>query len=445
MDLGEIVSYCKRRGLIFPSSEIYGGLNGFWDYGPLGVELRKAIKDAWWRAVVQDNENVVGMDGSIIMHPRVWEASGHVEGFHDPMVDCKKCRARFRADQLATSQCLEKPSKSPLECGAELTEPRQFNLMFKTHVGATEDSGALAYLRPETAQAIFADYKTIQNVSRQKIPFGIAQIGKAFRNEVNPRNFIFRSREFEQMEMQYFVHPDSSPQHFEEWLARRRAYYKDVLRIPDAKLRLHQHGPGELAHYAKNAFDIEYEFPFGWQEVEGIHDRGTYDLGRHSQYSGKPIEYFDEESKQRFTPGVVEVSAGVDRGLLMLLCAHLEEEKLEVPEGVKDGDESRTVLRLPPWLAPVQAAVFPLQKKLAEPARKLAADLRREFRVQYDDAGAIGRRYRRQDEVGTPFCLTLDFETEGDGAVTVRERDSMRQERIALTQVSGWLRERLVR
>lgn len=439
LQLAELVSFCKRRGFIFPSSEIYGGINGFWDYGPLGVEMRLAYKAAWWKSVVQEHDNVVGMDGSIILHPRVWEASGHVDSFHDPMVDCKTCRARFREDHLATETCPQKPSKSPLECGAELTEPKQFNLMFATHVGATEGSASKAYLRPETAQSIFVDFKTIQSVSRQKLPFGIAQIGKAFRNEVNPRNFIFRSREFEQMEMQFFCHPDEANEHFEAWLERRLAYYTEVLNVPREKLRLHKHEGDELAHYASQAYDIEYEFPFGWQEIEGIHDRGTYDLSRHAEYSSKDLSIFDEARKEKYVPSVVEISAGVDRGMLVALCAHYEEEKLE-----SDGkDDSRVVLRLPPVLAPVQVGVFPLQKKLKEPTKALEVELRGYFRTFYDEAGAIGRRYRRQDEVGTPLCVTYDFDSQEDNCVTVRDRDSMAQDRVSRDQLLAYLLERL--
>lgn len=441
--LAELVSFCKRRGFILPSSEIYGGINGFWDYGPLGVELRMAYKAAWWKNVVQDHDNVVGMDGSIIMHPKIWEASGHVEGFHDPMVDCKECKSRFRADQLESETCPKPMSnKKGGVCGGELTEPRQFNLMFSTQVGATEGSGTTAYLRPETAQAIFVNFKSIQTVSRQKLPFGIAQIGKAFRNEINPRNFVFRSREFEQMEMQFFCHPDESAGHFETWAERRMAFYTDVLRIPKEKLRFHEHGPDELAHYAAKAYDIEYEFPFGWQEIEGIHDRGTFDLSRHTEFSGKDLSLFDEGRKEKVLPAVVEVSAGVDRGLLTVLCAHLAEEKLEAAEGKKD--ESRTVLRLPAQLAPVQVGVFPLQKKLRDQTKEIEGQLRTHFRTFYDESGAIGRRYRRQDEVGTPLCVTFDFDSLEDGKVTVRDRDTMAQDRVAIDGLVGHVASRLI-
>jgi glycyl-tRNA synthetase len=443
LDMNELVSFCKRRGFIFPSSEIYGGINGFWDYGPLGVEMRMAYKAAWWKSVVQENDDVVGIDGSIILHPRVWEASGHVASFHDPMVDCKTCKGRFREDHLDSESCPRKPSKTPRQCGGELTEARQFNLMFKTQVGATEGGSSEAYLRPETAQSIFVNFKQVQTVSRMKLPMGIAQIGKAFRNEVNPRNFIFRSREFEQMEMQYFCHPDDSEKLFDMWLERRLAYYTDVLGVPRGKLRLHEHQGAELAHYANRAYDIEYEFPFGWQEVEGIHDRGTYDLSRHSEFSGKDLSLFDEARKEKVLPAVVEISAGVDRGLLVTLCAHYEEEKLEVPEGKKE--DSRVVLHLPPQLAPVQVGVFPLQKKLREPTKEVEKTLRSFFRTSYDQAGAIGRRYRRQDEVGTPICVTFDFDSLEDQAVTVRDRDTMAQERVQISELVGHLAQKFTR
>lgn len=458
-EMNELVSWCKRRGVIYQASEIYGGFNGFWNYGPLGVELRKALKDTWWKRVVNDHDNVVGMDGALILHPRTWEASGHVQSFHDPMVDCKTCKARFRADHLDVSVCGQKPSQSPKTCGGELTEPRQFNLMFKTQVGAIEDSSAVAYLRPETAQAIFPDFKLIQGVARQRVPFGIAQIGKSFRNEVNPRNFIFRSREFEQMEMEFFCHPKESARWMDYWIEQRLSFYKNDLGIPAEKIRVREHEKAELAHYAARCVDVEYLFPFGWQELEGIADRGTYDLSRHMEFSGKDLQYFDDASKERYTPAVVETSAGVDRTLLAMICAHLVEEELtpdpaaaappEAPaEGAKkpkgeDNEDKRMVFKCPPRLAPVQVGVFPLFKKLAEPAQAIEKDLRREFRTQYDDAGAIGRRYRRQDEIGTPYCVTWDFDSEKDQSVTVRDRDSMKQDRVKVAELKGWLRERL--
>ncbi len=424
--MAEVVSLCKRRGFIFQGSEIYGGLNGFWDYGPLGVELRRNVKDSWWRAMVDLHENIVGMDSAVIMHPDVWRASGHVDCFHDPMVDCKECKSRFRADQIEGDRCPE--------CGGELTEPRQFNLMFKTFVGATEDSSSVAYLRPETAQAIFVNFKQVQQVSRLKLPFGIAQIGKAFRNEVTPRNFIFRSREFEQMEMEFFVRPEESERWFEHWVRARYEWFLSI-GLRESRLRLRAHGEEELAHYARACKDVEYEFPFGWQELEGIADRGTFDLQQHIDHSGKDLSYFDEESKSRIVPAVVETSVGVDRTLLALLCDAYEEETC--PNG-----EKRVVLRFAPAMAPVQVGVFPLVKKLSSTARRVERMLRGSFRTFYDEKGAIGRRYRRQDEIGTPFCVTNDYDTEEDGKVTVRDRDSMQQERVSIDRLEEYLRDR---
>ncbi|MBI3891962.1 MAG: glycine--tRNA ligase [Candidatus Wallbacteria bacterium] len=433
----KLVSLCKRRGFIFPSSEIYGGINGFWDYGPLGAELKKNIKEYWWKSMVHDREDVVGIDSSIVMHPRVWEASGHVESFADPMVDCKKCKSRFRADKLDEYRA-EKGPKAPAtgcpECGGELTEARKFNLMFKTFVGPVEDSASVAFLRPETCQGIFVDFKQVQTVSRKKVPFGIAQMGKSFRNEVTPRNFIFRSREFEQMEMEFFCSPKDDQQWFEHWVQERFNWYVG-LGVRKEKLRLRPQTKDELAHYAKAAFDVEYEFPFGWQELEGIAHRGSYDLEQHAKFSGKDLSYFDEESKEHFVPVVIEPSAGVDRTLLTLLADAYDEEQLE--EG-----EERVVLHLSPKIAPVQVGVFPLSKKLAEPVLALSKSLRKEFRAFYDEAGAIGRRYRRQDEIGTPYCVTFDFDSQNDNAVTVRERDSMKQERIPIATLAEYLRRK---
>ena len=430
--MDDLVSLCARRGIIFPSSEIYGGINGFWDYGPLGVELKNNLKALWWQRVVRERDDVEGIDTSIICHPRTWEASGHIEHFSDPMADCRACKKRFRADQLDDAgKCSAREGSSE----HDFTPTRNFNLMLKTFIGASEDVAAVAYLRAETCQAIFNDMKRVRETSRQKIPFGIAQIGKAFRNEINPRNFTFRSREFEQAELEFFIHPAEREKWFEHWLEQRLAFHRS-LGFSDARLRVRPHTPTELAHYAKAAADIEFLFPFGWQEIEGVHDRGDWDLRRHSEYSGKDLGYTDEETKERFTPMVIETSVGVDRTCLALLANGYEEEKLA------DG-ETRTVLRLVPSVAPIKAAVLPLSKKLAEPARKLERDLRRHFATFYDESGNIGRRYRRQDEVGTPFCVTFDFESETDGKVTVRDRDSMTQERIALGSVVPYLRERL--
>ncbi len=458
-----IVSLCKRRGFIFQGSEIYGGLNGFWDYGPLGCELKRNIREAWWRAVVQRRDDVVGLDSAIIMHPRVWEASGHVEGFTDPMVDCRCCRRRFRADQVCEEQGLKlergldgRTLKLPAgvrcpACGAaELTEPRSFNLMFKTFVGPVEDSSAVTYLRPETAQGIFANFDNVLSTSRVKIPFGIAQIGKAFRNEINPRNFTFRSREFEQMELEFFIRPGTDAEWHEYWVAERLKWYASI-GLPEGRLHRYVYGPDELAHYASACVDITYEFPFGTQELEGIAARGAFDLGRHQEFSGKPLQYFDPETRERFVPHVVEPSAGVDRIALALLCEAYREEWVptaDVPgeprpaepgQPLPEGYEARTVLRFAPCIAPVKAAVFPLLKNkpaLVARARELYESLRERWPVFYDLQGAIGRRYRRQDEIGTPIGITVDFQTLEDDTVTLRDRDTMQQIRVPAAEVA---------
>ena len=435
--MDKLVSLCKRRGFVFQSSEIYGGLGSVWDYGPLGTELKRNIKDRWWHAMVRARDDIEGLDAAILMHPKVWEASGHVAGFTDPLVDCKACKARFRADQLATAQCPQKPSKHPGEhTTCELTEPRQFNLMFKTFMGPVEESASVVYLRPETAQGIYVNYLNVLQSSRQKIPFGIAQIGKAFRNEITPGNFIFRTREFEQMEMQYFVRPGDDAEWFERWRTLRMAWHQELGLNPD-KLRWHQHAADELAHYARAAFDIEYEFPFGWQEIEGVHNRGSYDLGNHQNASGKKLEYFDQAANTRYIPEIVETSAGADRVTLTVLVDAYREEEVE--------GETRTVLGLNPAIAPIKAAVLPLVNKDAMPemATALYNDLRNRFACFYDDGGAIGRRYRRMDEVGTPFCITVDGQSAEDQKVTVRHRDTMGQERVGITNVTEYLRERL--
>ncbi len=424
----DLVALCARRGFIFQSSEIYGGINGFWDYGPLGVELKNNVKAFWWQRMVRGRDDVEGVDSSIICHPRTWEASGHVEHFSDPMVDCRTCKKRFRADQLDDRQC-----SRPDDC--DFTEAKQFNLMLRTFIGASEDAASTAYLRPETCQPLFVDFKRVREAARQKLPFGLAQIGKAFRNEINPRNFIFRSREFEQMELEYFVHPSQREQWFEYWFEERQRWHRD-LGFGDDALRTRAHEPDELAHYANAASDVEFLFPFGWQEIEGIHDRGDWDLSRHSEFSGKDLSMTDEETKEKFMPMVIETSVGVERTTLAILCNALREEELE-------NGETRTVMHIPAFLAPIQVAVLPLSKKLGESARRLAEDLRRRFPAFYDEAGNIGRRYRRQDECGTPFCVTWDFDSEEDGQVTVRERDSMTQERISAEALAGWLFERL--
>jgi glycyl-tRNA synthetase len=431
--MDKLVSLSKRRGFIFQSSEIYGGTGSVWDYGPLGVELKRNLKDRWWSSMVHQRDDIEGLDAAILMHPRVWEASGHVEGFVDPLVECTQCHRRFRADmpEVAGGQC---PT-----CGTKgaFTEPRMFNLMFKTFMGPVEDSSATVYIRPETAQGIYVNFLNVQGAARQQVPFGIAQIGKAFRNEITPGNFIFRTREFEQAEMQFFVKPGTDEEWFEKWMDRRMQWHKD-LGIRPEKLRFHQHGPDELAHYAKKAFDVEYEFPFGWKEFEGIHNRTDFDLTRHQEFSGKRLEYIDPVTKERYVPYVIETSMGVDRAALVLLADAYREEEIE--------GETRVVLALKPALAPIKAAVFPLIKKegMPEIAEKLHADLRAAAIPSfYDVSGAIGRRYRRQDEVGTPWCITVDGQTGQDGTVTIRERDTLQQVRVASDKVVGWIRERL--
>ena len=435
----KIVSLCKRRGFVFQSSEIYGGLGSVWDYGPLGVALKKNVKDRWWRAMVQARDDIEGLDAAILMHPKVWEASGHVAGFTDPLVDCRFCKARFRADKIQESTCPQKPSKRPGEHSTcDLTEPRLFNLMFKTFMGPVEEQAAVVFLRPETAQGIYVNYLNVLQASRQKVPFGIAQIGKAFRNEITPGNFIFRTREFEQMEMQFFVEPGTDQDWFERWREWRMQWHRD-LGLTEARLRWHEHGEGELAHYARAAYDIEYEFPFGWNEIEGVHNRTDFDLQRHQAHSGKKLEWFDQASGKRFLPYIVETSAGADRVTLTVLVDAYREEMVE--------GETRVVLGFHPAVAPIKAAVLPLMKKegMPEVADQLYRAIRARVPAFYDDSGAIGRRYRRQDEAGTPFCFTVDSETMTDRTVTVRDRDSMQQERIAIDQVPAWITERLGR
>jgi glycyl-tRNA synthetase len=443
----KIVSLCKRRGFIFQAGELYGGLNGCWDFGPLGAELKRNLKDYWWRKTVQERDDVVGMDGAILTMEQVLVSSGHVGGFNDPMVDCKTCKGRFRADNLESSQCKEKPSVCPGQSPkCELTEPRQFNLMLQTNFGATGEQ--IAYLRPETAQSIFVQYKNVLDSSRVKLPFGIAQIGKSFRNEINPRNYIFRSREFEQMEIEYFCHPDDGMRLTDEWLEERLKFYEEI-GIPRAKLHILDVPDGERAFYSKKTYDIEYEFPFGIQELEGVAYRTDYDLGVHQKGANKPLEYFDEETKQKFLPHVVEPSAGCDRALLALICEAFDEETLTDDKGNAD---VRTVMRFKPAMAPVKAAIFPLLKKNAEQvaiAKSIQKKLQAWMNVAYDDSGAVGRRYRRQDEIGTPFCITVDFETLGEGGdeikntVTIRHRDSMEQERLPIDALLPWLLERV--
>jgi glycyl-tRNA synthetase len=427
-----LVAVCASRGFIFPSSEIYGGINGFWDYGPLGVELKNNVKAAWWQRMVRERTDVVGIDSAIICHPRTWEASGHVDHFSDPMVDCRLCKKRFRADQL------DDAGKCKASAGTgkhDFTEAREFNLMLRTEIGASVDATTTAYLRPETCQPIFNDFKRVRESARQKIPFGIAQIGKAFRNEITPRNFTFRSREFEQAEMEFFCHPSEREKWYAYWREERLRFHRDI-GFDETHLRTRPHEPDELAHYANAADDIEFRFPFGWQEIEGVHDRGDWDLSRHSEYSGKDLAITDEATKERYTPMVIETSVGIDRTCLALLVNAYDEEILE-------GGESRTVMRFHPALAPIKAAVLPLSKKLSEPAREIHARLSRYFNAFYDETGNIGRRYRRQDEVGTPFCVTYDFDSVDDGMVTVRERDSMEQQRVPIEGLALHLRERV--
>ncbi len=423
----KLVSLCKRRGFVYQSSEIYGGLSGAWDYGPLGVELKNNVKDYWWKEMTRRHDNIVGLDAAIMMHPSVWKASGHVDNFSDPMVDCKQCKARFRADQID----LSKPCPN---CGTKdsFTEPRQFNLMFSTHLGPVSgDDSNIIYLRPETAQGIFANFKNVVQTSRVKIPFGIAQVGKAFRNEITTKNFIFRTVEFEQMEMQFFVKPGDDEKWFEYWKESRINYY-DKLGIRKNKLRFHRHGENELAHYAKDAFDIEFEFPMGWQELEGIHSRTDFDLSRHAEFSGKDLTYLDDQTRERFIPYVIETSAGLTRSVLMVLSDAYEEETLE-------GGDVRTVMHFHPEIAPVTVAVLPLVKKdgIAEIAKDIEKDLRGDFATFYDKSGAIGRRYRRMDEIGTPYCITIDYETKEDKTVTLRYRDSMEQIRIPVSEIAA--------
>jgi glycyl-tRNA synthetase len=433
----KIVSLCKRRGFIFQSSEIYGGLNGCWDYGPLGVELKRNVKDYWWRVMVRERDDVVGMDGSILMSRAVWRASGHEETFTDPMVDCRTCKARLRADQLPEKNGVK---QCPNCGGKDLTEPRSFNLMFKTFVGATEDEESVTYLRPETAQSIFVQFKNVLDTARKKLPFGIAQIGKAFRNEINPRNYIFRSREFEQMELEYFCRAEEGMKWLEYWKEERLKFYENI-GLPREKLHVLTVPDADRAFYSKGTYDIEYDFPFGRQELEGVAYRTDYDLKQHQEASGKPLDYFDEETKQRFIPHVVEPSAGVDRTVLALLCNAYDEETVTDEKGKT---ETRIVMRFHPRIAPVKVGVFPLLKnneQLVAKAREVVALLRPHMNVFYDETGAIGRRYRRQDEAGTPFGVTVDFETLGEkdtallDTVTLRERDSMKQERVKISEL----------
>ncbi|MFC1942867.1 glycine--tRNA ligase [Chloroflexota bacterium] len=428
VSMEKLVSLCQRRGFIFPSSEIYGGISSCWDYGPVGVELKRNIKEAWWRSVVRDRDDMVGLDTSILMNPKVWEASGHITQFSDPLVECKNCNQRWRADDLTENKC---PA-----CGGELTEPQQFNLMFKTFMGPVEEAANVVYLRPETAQGIFVNFENVLNTSRKRLPFGIAQTGKSFRNEITTGNFIFRSREFEQMEIEYFVKPGTDSEWFDYWLEERFNWYIG-LGVKPENLRRREHSRDELAHYARKCCDIDYNFPMGWAELEGVANRGDFDLKQHMSHSGKSLTYLDEESKEHIVPCVIEPSAGVDRSVLALLCDAYDEEP--------DKDETRVLFHFHPDIAPIKVAVLPLSKKenLAALAKDVYAEMRPCFMTQYDDTQSIGRRYRRQDELGTPLCVTIDFESLEDNQATIRERDSMNQIRIPIPALRDTIQSKL--
>ena len=435
----KIVSLCKQRGFVYQSSEIYGGFGAVYDYGPLGVELKNNIASYWWREMTQIHENIVGLDSGILMHPKIWEASGHVGEFHDPLVDCKQCKSRYRADELSDDIENEKWDKIKCpKCGTTgmMTSPRQFNLMFKTQVGPVEESGSTAYLRPETAQGIYVNYQLVQGSTRMKIPFGIAQIGKAFRNEIIARNFIFRTREFEQMEMQYFVKPGNDNEAMREWKEKRVNFYTETLRINEKNIRFHEHVEGELAHYAKEAWDIEYNFPFGWSEIEGIHNRTDFDLARHEEYSGKNLKYFDQVANERYLPYIIETSAGLNRMMLAVLSDAYWE----------DTENNRTVMKLHPKIAPIKAVICPLVKKdgLPEKARAIVDVLRPHFNILFDQQGSIGKRYYRQDEAGTPYGITVDHQTMEDNTVTLRHRDTQKQDRIAIDDILNIIQSSLV-
>jgi glycyl-tRNA synthetase len=441
--MDKIVALCKRRGFIFPSSEIYGGVGSTYDFGHYGVLLKGNVKGEWWRAMLSEREDIVALDSAILQHPRVWEASGHLAGFTDPLVDCRTCGQRFRADHLGDLQCGRKPSKHPGEAEeCDLTQARDFNLMFETTIGPVKESGATAYLRPETAQGIFINFKNVLQFSRKKPPFGIAQIGKSFRNEITPGNFIFRTREFEQMEMEFFVPPAEAQQWFEHWLAERMRWYVQLGLRPD-HLRLRAHDPDELSHYSSGTSDVEYLFPIGWSELEGIANRGDFDLIQHAKFSGEKLEYFDQASGERYVPHVIEPAAGADRATLAFLVDAYDEEVVQ-REGEGQG-ERRTVLRLHPRLAPVKVAVLPLVKKDGQPelARELHRQLRAKVQAEYDEGGAIGKRYRRQDEIGTPYCVTIDHQSLTDATVTLRDRDSLTQERVPIDGLADELARRV--
>ena len=427
--LDQIVSLTKRRGFIFQGSEVYGGLRSVWDFGPLGIELKRRVKEMWWHHMIQEREDIEGIDSAILMHPSVWEASGHISGFTDPLVECKTCHNRFREDQIEGKVCPDK------KCEGDLTESRQFNLMFQTHMGPVKKEGSEIYLRPETAQGIFVNFENVMTSTRKKIPFGIGQIGKSFRNEITPGNFIFRTREFEQMEMQYFVQPGTDDDAMIEWKNKRYNFYIDELGINKDKLRFHEHGENELAHYAKEAWDIEYEFPFGWSEVEGIHNRTDFDLQRHQEFSGKNMQYSDQLLNEKYFPYIIETSAGLNRMLLTILCDAYWD----------DSENNRVVMKLHPKIAPIKAVVCPLVKKdgLPEIGHKIIDELINDFKVVYDQQGSIGKRYYRQDEAGTPFCITVDHESKENNTVTLRNRDDQNQDRVPINDLKLIIQNRM--
>ena len=435
--MDKIVALCKRRGLIFPASDIYGGIANTYDYGHYGVLLKRNVIDAWWQSMIVDRDDIVALDSAIIQHPRTWEASGHVGGFTDPLVDCKTCGKRFRADHLGDLQCPQKPSKHPGEGpDCNLTEAREFNLMFQTTIGPVQESGETVFLRPETAQGIFLDFKTVLTFARKRPPFGIAQVGKSFRNEITPGNFVFRTLEFEQMEMEFFVPPAEAQQWHEHWLAERMAWYERVGVRAD-HLRLRAHDADELSHYSSATSDVEYLYPIGWSELEGIANRGDFDLKQHAEFSGEKLEVHDPQTNERFVPHVIEPAAGVGRTLLAVLCDAYDEDDL--------GGEQRTVLKLHPRLAPIKVAVLPLVRKDGQPelAREIQGALRGALAVEYDEGGSVGKRYRRQDEIGTPWCVTVDHQSVEDRTVTIRDRDTLEQERVALDDLPALLGARL--
>jgi glycyl-tRNA synthetase len=440
VEMEKIVSLCKRRGFVFPSAEIYGGFANAWDYGPLGVEMRRRIRDCWWRATVTERDDVVGVEAAIVTNPRVWEASGHLKHFSDPMVDCRKCNFRFRADDLpewddATNSLRDNTVCPNCREVNSFTHARQFNMMLKTFIGPVEDAAAVAYLRPETAQGMFVNFENVQTTTRRKLPFGIAQIGKSFRNEITPGNFIFRTREFEQMEMEYFCRPEEGRQWFDYWRDQRWNWYQRI-GIKPSSLRRFDHPKEKLSHYSGGTTDVEFLYPFGWGELEGVAYRTDYDLKQHAEFSGKGLSYYDEETREHIVPHVVEPAVGVDRIMLIALIDAYDEDTVE--------GETRVVLRLNPAIAPVQVAVLPLSKKLAPEAREVWAKLRRHFTTQYDEAQSIGRRYRRQDEIGTPFCVTVDFETAANGVVTIRDRDTTQQDKgVPIDELVDRLREKI--